>query len=377
MSRKGENIYKRKDGRWEGRYIRERVDGKIKYGYIFAHSYKDAKEKLIHARQKNLTNLLMKTEISNYLFSEISDEWICVNNSNWKESTLVKYTNILNSYLLPAFGEKNIFHISRENVNNYISELLNHGGCKGKGLSPKSVNSIISVMKNIFEYAEINKGYNLINFKGLNTKQIQHPMRILNMNEQQKLNTYLLKNQNDVTMGILISLYTGLRVGELCALKWGDISFEDKCIHINKTMQRLQIKGNPNRKTEILISAPKSECSIRDIPIPETLFEVLKKHQQSFDTYVLTGSKNRYIEPRTMHNKFKFVLKKADIPYMNFHCLRHTFATRCIELGFDIKSLSEILGHASVQITLNRYVHPSMQLKQRNMDMLSELLTVK
>ena len=142
-------------------------------------------------------------------------------------------------------------------------------------------------------------------------------------------------------------------------------------------MQRIQVKGNSDHKSEIIISAPKSECSVRDVPIPDKLLLMLQKRQNAPYTYFLTGKTNLYVEPRTMQNRFKSTIKKAGIALANFHALRHTFATRCIELGFDIKSLSEILGHASVNITLNRYVHPSMELKQKNMNKLSDLLAVK
>lgn len=267
--------------------------------------------------------------------------------------------------------------ISRETVASYIAELLVKGGHCGTGLAPKTVNSIISVMKNIFEYASVNKNLSLISFKGLNAKQNQKPIRILSTTEQNNLNEYLLKNPGNTSLGILLSLYTGLRVGELCALKWEDVSFDDKCIHVHKTMQRIQNLNGSDEKTVVIISKPKSDCSIRDVPIPDRLFSIMQDYQKEPDTYILTGMKNLYIEPRTMQYRFKSTLKKAGISPANFHALRHTFATRCIELGFDIKSLSEILGHALVNITLNRYVHPSMELKQKNMNMLSDLLAVK
>lgn len=283
----------------------------------------------------------------------------------------------MNNYLLPRFGQCNMLGISREAVASYISELLVKGGHCGTGLAPKTVNSIISVMKNIFEYASVNKNLSLISFKGLNAKQNQKPMRILSTTEQNNLNEYLLNNPENTSLGILLSLYTGLRVGELCALKWEDVSFDDKCIHVHKTMQRIQNLNSSDAKTVVIISKLKSDCSIRDVPIPNRLFSIMQDYQKAPDTYILKGMKNLYVEPRTMQYRFKATIKKAGILPANFHALRHTFATRCIELGFDIKSLSEILGHASVNITLNRYVHPSMELKQKNMNMLSDLLAVK
>ena len=380
MPRKGENIYKRKDGRWEGRYIKERINGKAKYGYVFAHSYKEVKERLSKAKSNataSSVSIVTSSNLAICSFSDIAQEWIELNRSQWKSSSLTKYINILNNYLLPHFGQCNMLDISREAVASYISELLVKGGHCGTGLAPKTVNSIISVMKNIFEYASVNKNLSLISFKGLNAKQNQKPMRILSTTEQNNLNEYLLKNPGNTSLGILLSLYTGLRVGELCALKWEDVSFDDKCIHVHKTMQRIQNLNDSNAKTVVIISKPKSDCSIRDVPIPDRLFSIMQDYKKAPNTYFLTGKTTLYVEPRTMQNRFKSTIKKAGIAPANFHALRHTFATRCIELGFDIKSLSEILGHASVNITLNRYVHPSMELKQKNMNMLSDLLAVK
>ena len=142
-------------------------------------------------------------------------------------------------------------------------------------------------------------------------------------------------------------------------------------------MQRIQVKSNSDHKSEIIISAPKSAYSVRDVPIPDKLLLMLQERQNAPNTYFLTGKTTLYVEPRTMQNRFKSMIKKTGIAPANFHALRHIFATRCIELGFDIEILSEILGHASVNITLNRYVHPSMELKQKNMNMLSDLLAVK
>ncbi len=380
MPRKGENIYKRKDGRWEGRFIKEHINGKAKYGYVFARSYKEVKEKLNVAKgtiSNNINDYTDSKSIVAPLFSKIVKEWLNIKSIQLKRSSFVKYENIINKYLLPQFGEKNIKGIIREDIQSFILELLEHGGRNNNGLAPKTINCIICVMKNIFDYAVINKGYTLISFEGLYVKQIQKPMRIFSVVEQDILTKFLLEHQDYTSLGILISLYTGIRIGELCALKWEDISYEDKCIYIHNTMQRLQTKDNTNKKTEIIISSPKSICSIRTVPIPDELFRLMQVKKRNPSSYILTGKINIYVEPRTIQNRFKSIVKKCEIADANFHSLRHTFATRCIELGFDIKSLSEILGHASVNITLNKYVHPSMDLKMKNMNMLSEFLAVK
>jgi integrase len=178
-------------------------------------------------------------------------------------------------------------------------------------------------------------------------------------------------------LGILLCLFTGMRVGEICALKWEDFSFQEKSIHVHNTMQRLQIPDSTTaQKTRIMVTSPKSKCSIRTIPIPDSLIQLIQKEFPNRQGYVLAAVNEKYIEPRTMQKYFHYVQKQCGLVPVNFHALRHTFATRCIELGFDVKSLSEILGHATVNITLNRYVHPSMELKQQNMQKLSSLLAV-
>ncbi|MDD6572032.1 MAG: tyrosine-type recombinase/integrase [Thermoflexaceae bacterium] len=310
-------------------------------------------------------------------FYYVSSEWFSLQKTQWKQSSIVKYGNIMQSYLLPFFSDRLIAEITRNEVVSFSNMLLEKGGVNENGLSPKTVASIISVMKNIFEYAARIKGYNVADLTGIVIKQPQKPMKILTRAEQQKLSKYLYENLNPCNLGILVCLYTGLRVGEICALKWDDISFDEQYLYVHQTMQRLQTRENEREKTRVIISAPKSDCSIRKIPIPDDIFYLLKKCKKPENAFLLTGTGHRYMEPRTMQNHFQSVMKKCNICNINFHALRHTFATRCVELGFDIKSLSEILGHASVNITLNRYVHPSMELKQKNMNKLSELFPVR
>jgi integrase len=197
-------------------------------------------------------------------------------------------------------------------------------------------------------------------------------MQILSMQEQSILSRYLYDNLTPCNLGILICLYTGLRIGEICALKWKDICIAEHYLDVHKTMQRVQIMDD-KKKTTVLIQRPKSDCSIRKIPLPDTILSILQSEKKETDAFILTGSAQKFIEPRCMENRFKTVLKACGVNNYKFHTLRHTFATRCVELGFDIKSLSEILCHASVSITLNRYVHPSMELKQKNMNLLIDL----
>lgn len=307
------------------------------------------------------------------VFRQVTEEWFAFLKPQLKESSIIKYRNILNLYLLPEYGDCRISEISRADITAFGNRLLTDGGRKQEGLSPKTVTGIIAVMKSIFGYAVQEMELPLPDIRGVYIKQPQKSLRVLSRVEQQKLSSYLCRNPSLCNLGVLTCLYTGLRIGEICALKWGDILFDEQYLYVHKTMQRLQTLSEEGEKTTILISAPKSECSVRKIPIPNELFRLLVDYRQPDEAYFLTGYPERYIEPRTMENRFKLMLSHCGISNAHFHTLRHTFATRCVELGFDVKSLSEILGHSTVNITMNRYVHPSMELKQKNMNMLSEL----
>ena len=179
---------------------------------------------------------------------------------------------------------------------------------------------------------------------------------------------FLHKDMDISKAGIFLCLSTGLRLGEICSLKWGDIDSERGLLRVSRTVQRIKSKEGP-AKTILLETAPKSVFSNREIPIPDTLLSLLMPFRRAEQEYVLCT--NRPMEPRTYQNHFKKYLGDIKVPDYNFHTLRHTFATNCIDRGMDIKSLSEILGHSNVQITLDRYVHPSMDMKRKYINALS------
>ena len=381
MPRRGENIYKRKDGRWEGRYIKGHSCGKAKYGYVYAKTYSEVKQKLFalkeEAERQEPVEEPPKSKNNNPSFEAISLEWLRAIQPQIKESSYIKYTNALKTYLNPAFSSQAIEAISRSDVSAFCVELSQKGGVRKKGLSSKTITDSLSILRSVFDYAADEKGLVVANISGISVKMSHAKMRVLSVTEQEKLEKILREDLNPCNLGILLCLYTGLRIGEICALTWNDISDSEQILFVNKTMQRLQQLDGGDKKTKVVISTPKSECSIRRIPLPDSIYHLLVSNRKSGDAYILTGISGKYLEPRTMENRFKRALANAMVEDANFHALRHTFATRCVELGFDIKSLSEILGHASVNITLNRYVHPSMELKQKNMNMLSGLFAVK
>lgn len=375
MPRRGENIYKRKDGRWEGRFIIDRdVSGKAKYKSIYGKSYSDIKRKLEIAKQ----NSISLQSFYEYHFSLFCIEWLKEHRKNIKESTYIKYYNIIYMYIIPDLGEIQFNKISIQMMNQFIQKLLNQGSQNGQGLSTKSVADVISVFKNIMRYIECHYGHIHFDYHQMTVKQNKEKrMRILNSQEQQKLCQYILEHQTLIHLGILLALSTGIRIGELCALRWDHIYLDEEELIIDRTMQRIQNKdNNNNKKTKIIITTPKSQCSIRRIPIPQDLIQLLKPFECHQNEFFLTGHIEKYIEPRCLENKFKVLMQQNNIENMHFHALRHTFATKCIELGFDVKCLSEILGHANVNITLNKYVHPSFALKRDYMNKINQLINV-
>ena len=307
------------------------------------------------------------------LLSSVMKCWVDSKQIGWKESTRIRYQNTITLYLLPQFGHRRVAGIGRDEVESFVIQLLMGQGPSGKTLAEKTVSFILSVLKQIFQYAKDELDIPVADLKSISVRQRTKPLRVFSLAEQQVLTQFLRQRGRTSDIGILLALYTGLRIGELCALTWKDISLDEQTLYVRHTMQRLQSLEDREKKTYVQISAPKSACSVRQIPLPAELSQLLEERKCEPDCYFLTGSRDFYVEPRTMENRFKAVCQACNITGATFHTCRHTFATRCIELGFDVKSLSEILGHASVGITMNRYVHPSMEYKRENMKRLSAI----
>ena len=192
---------------------------------------------------------------------------------------------------------------------------------------------------------------------------------VFNEKERQKLLKYLIESQNIKNLGVLISLYSGLRIGEVCGLKWKDIDFENKVLNVRRTIQRVYLG---ERESKIISTTPKSKKSIRKIPLAKILIEKLKPLSTLYskEDYIINGLSDKYTEPLVYRYTYQSVLKECNVPYRKYHCLRHTFATRCIRVGMDIKSLSEVLGHSNIGITLSTYVHSSYEVKKKYIDKL-------
>lgn len=379
MGRRGENIRKRKDGRWEARVIYTHdLSGKAKYRSFYGRTYLEAKKK----KNEFIQNHLNPDHVSNgrnqaefkITLKQLMEEWMESRRNEVKESTFAHYKNIVEKHILPALGETCLQNLQTETIDDFLKEELISGRIDRKGgLSPKTVADIRSVLVLALKFAR-KKHYACQIEQDIYYPKIRRSAaKVLTREEQAKLEQFLFQNPSPLGLGILLVLYGGLRIGELCALKWKDFNPESGTIRINKTLIRIQnVTSDSQEKTKIMIGQPKTESSNRLIPLSSFLTELLIKHQKSDETYLITGNKS-YLEPRVCLDKYKHILNQAGLHSFTFHSLRHTFATRCVESGFDIKSLSEILGHANINTTLQRYVHPSIEAKKQQMDRLEEI----
>ncbi|HIU52084.1 MAG TPA: site-specific integrase [Candidatus Merdicola faecigallinarum] len=294
-------------------------------------------------------------------FENIAKDWIENKKVSIKKSTYYNYLFIIEKYLNPEFKGKNIKKI--KNYNDYIQKL-------SENLSAKTVRDIANVLKVILKYYEDKYDYilqiNKINMPRVAKKRV----KILSTEEKSKLEKYCVEKNTLKALGIIICLNTGMRIGEICSLKWKDIDLEMKKIYVDKTMQRIY---NKNKKSsDVIIDRSKTECSIRDIPINKNIYGILKQLKKKYkdNDYFLSGKEDKIIEPRNYQYTFKTILKQCKIRPYKFHILRHTFATNCIEVGLDAKSLSEILGHSNVNITLGIYIHSSDRIKKKYLEKL-------
>lgn len=373
MARTGENIYKRKDGRWEARYIASYDgNGKARYKYLYAHTYTEVKSKLFKAQNYTALSNDENKSKDKGKYEYWLDEWLRTKRLGVKESTYIRYRNTIENHIKPDLGKYPISKISTSLMEQFVSHKLQNGRKDGNGgLSPKSMSDIMVIIKESFKYAQSYGIIVICSFDRILFKKSTQEMRVLSLLEEQRLLSVLYKDFDRYKLGVFICLYTGIRIGELCALQWKNVSLSENAIKIEYTMQRLQSEEpNAIQKTRIIITEPKSCAALRTIPLPDFVIDLIKPFAGSPNAYVLSGECKTIIEPRTMQNRFKTYLDEGKIQDANFHSLRHTFATRCIEAGFDVKTLSEILGHSSVKITLDKYVHSSMQLKRNNMEKL-------
>lgn len=411
---KGENVFLRKDGRYEARYVKGRkADGKLLYGFCYGRTYEEAKEKADRARgnaaKEHRTDQGQQPNMACFC-----DSLLFANSTRLKPSSAAKYRADMENHIKPFFGHKLPCEILPEEIDRFTRMLLTD-----KGLSPKTVRSILTLLHSLLTYIRKRSGTKLPDLEIMYPKNYKKNPRVLDKREESALVLLLAQEMDSCNFGVYLALRTGMRIGEICALRWCDISFDTSTISVCHTAQRLPRKAlrkedlpgaeNGNRqnaaygleaervadgtacdqgtrsdssapdttRTALVVGAPKSESSLRVIPLMPDIAALCERFRpRDPKAFLLTGT-DKCMDPRQLQRRLKKHLEECGISKVHFHTLRHTFATRCVEAGFDVKTLSEILGHSNIGITMNLYVHPDLERKRENMDRLKPMISLE
>lgn len=297
------------------------------------------------------------------LFSQLLIAWAEDSRSRIKESSYQCYLTKLRVHILPYFKDLPYRELTSRQIMEFVSRKL------AEGLSAKYVSDMVIIMKSCAKWAGSNFGLTDRIHSAVCPKVRREEPQLLSAGQRKVFAEQLISDHDTTSSGVLLAMFSGLRIGELCALQWQDIDLENAVLHIRSTLQRIKVSDLPNR-TSVVITSPKTESSRRDIPLPAFMVNILENFRSSPTDYLLSGGP-RPIEPRLMNYRFKKLLKRAGLPSVRFHALRHTFATLCLQQDFDIKTLSEILGHSGADVTLKTYVHSSLERKRQCMNRLS------
>ena len=359
MAKLGRGIYYRTiDNRYMGKCHAGRDENNsIIYAYVYANSYNEVCKKLEAKRievahQRNI-RVYKDGSLGEWIFHYIST----LRGSKVKQSTIATYYAQSTNHIMPVLGHLKLCSLTTEQVQNFVETLIN------KELSPATIKNIYGLFRMVMTKAEYK---NMLHVNPC-TKDVclppLAPKQSIPLTREQQ---FILEKTNDIS--VILSLFTGIRLGELCALRIENVNLEKGTIYIDSTVQRVNT-FKQDRKTGIMITTPKSKNSVRVIPLPNCLIKLLERHIKADSGYFLTNSE-KIVEPRTLQNRFKRLLSECGMPVVNFHLLRHTFATRCLESGMDIKTLSEVLGHANASITMNIYCHSCYEHKKACMEKL-------
>lgn len=290
-----------------------------------------------------------------------------------KAKTYFTYQNMIRLHITPILGDIEISEINAEILQSFMNEKIEHGNLlNGKSLSTSSVLAIKSILKQALTFALklgfIEKDY--FTFISI-PRKMEKEVDAFELVDQKRIEEYCLQSTKNNYFGIILCLYTGIRIGELLALSWSDIDFERKLLFIKHTIITIKEDG----VTKTILQEPKTKYSKRVIPLPSNILSYLKKiKKKSKSQFLITTHCNGVVSIRSYQRTFDRILKRCHIVHKNFHALRHTFATRALECGMDVKTLSEILGHKNASITLNRYSHSLMNHKITMMNKIGKLL---
>ena len=377
MSKRGENIRKRKDGRWEGRFISGyKPDGKAKYQSVYGCNYLEVKQKLLQALERLKTGALPES-CKSMSFREALFLWLQNRKSKLRPQSYSKYERIIKNHLVENIGNHKLNKIDVSELNGFIDEKIHKGRLNEQGgLSISYVRTMVFIIRSTVEFAVTQKYCPPLYGSIGELPQRKQSRFVFSADEQMRLENYIQADMDGPKLGVLICLYTGLRIGEICGLKWSDVDFFQNTVTVQRTVYRAENKtdGTGHPKTKLIAGAPKTISSNRTIPIPSYLIPLLADYKnESQSEWVVADNNSGIPDPRTYQYRFKRYLRECSLQYRSFHTCRHAFATRCVEVGMDVKSLSEMLGHANINTTLNLYVHSSMNQKRTQIEMLSAI----
>ncbi|ALS36776.1 integrase [Enterococcus rotai] len=362
---RGENIYKRKDGRWEGRYPKARkADGSIYYGYIYGRSYRAVREQLL---EKRILHTLEKSSFQKQ-FKGSFETWAIIwlnqlMKENIKESTYASYQNKLTLHVLPVIGKTPLHRVDKKQLEQLINQL------KDK-LSPASIHIVFRLVKSCLKAAR-DRGYLYINPAEQVTLPKIQKEQVPALNRQQHTQILNESKKNIKGLPIVLALETGMRIGEISALKWEDVDFDQQVIHVRRTKQRIFDYANNASKTKLIETAPKTTRAKRVIPLTPCLKEQLIWAKSQANSSYVVENHGKSVEPRTISYRFERIKTKVGLLNIGFHSLRHTFATRCVELGISINTVSALLGHASIKMTLDTYTYSFLEDQRKAMETLA------
>lgn len=365
MCKHGENIYRRKDGRYEGRYvIGHGPKGRTRFGYVYGRTYGEVRRKLTQRKAEMLpvpavapkSGMTLQTWMNSLLGGE--------HFAHLKASSQETYRNMFDVHLAPALGTVDVARITPEDVSELIA-LLNR-----KKLAQSTIASVMRLLSSLLRTAQ-EEGLIQRNpcRKMVLPKPVKEEQRVLSAEEQSQLRAAALRAEN---LSALLAMYTGMRLGEICALQWQDIDWERRTLIIRRTALRMR-SDNGSSRTSIYIGTPKTAKSHRVIPLPAFLLTLLRRQVATSQSAYVFGFGNRPAEPRTIQRQFTRLVRALGLTGVHFHTLRHTFATRMLELGTDVKTVSVLLGHSSTRITLDVYAHSLIDQQRMAMDRLARI----
>lgn len=364
MPKHGENIYKRKDGRYEGRYIVDRTQkGRPRYGYIYGRTYSEVRKELLKRKVIFLAQDSLSPKSGMSLRKWMSLYFLGERFSKLKPGSRQVYQSMFDKHINPVLGASDIAQISQEDIQQFML-ILNR-----KKLAPNTIAGIMRFLTSSLRAAQEEGLINRVPHIGCPAAQaIREEQRVLTPQEQNQLKDAAVQAKDTAS---LLALYTGLRLGEICALQWQDIDWSRRTLTIRRTVQRIHTPDGTSR-TELLIGTPKSVKSRRIIPMPDVLLAMLKEMMPKTSSTHIFGQAEQPAEPRTMQRHFDKLVKQLGLEGVHFHTLRHTFATRLLELGTDVKTVSVLLGHSSTRTTLEFYAHSLLEHQRAAMDNLAD-----